>query len=133
MLNNILINKIFLKQYCTLVENLHLYCVRWFAKQHHSSGAILHHSPNENPKGVQKTLIRYNAKMKNLGRKAGFPDIIILYKGKTLFIELKSQTGVLSKVQKLLFKDFQNTGFDVKIVRSLQEFQLIVNQFISCF
>jgi hypothetical protein len=113
-------------------DTIHQHCIQWFNMQYGNSGAILHHSPNENPRGVQSTLIRYNAKMKALGRKAGFPDIIILHQGRVLFVELKSQTGTLSAVQKSLFQEFQRAGFEVKVVRSLEEFIEVVDQFI-CF
>ncbi len=117
-------------------DTIHQHCIQWFYTQHGNSGAILHHSPNEgignndDPK-LRAKLIRYNSKMKSLGRKAGFPDIIILYQGRVLFVELKSQTGLLSTAQKSLFQEFQRTGFDVKIVRSLEEFMNVVNQFIQ--
>ena len=70
--------------------------------------------------------------MKRLGRLPGYPDIEIKYQGRCLLVELKSSVGKLSTVQKSLFQQFNKTGFDVKIVRSLEEFVDIVNQFILC-
>ena len=72
-----------------------------------------------------------NKKMKEMGVKKGCPDIAIFYNGKTLFIEFKSVTGKLSEAQKSLFPEFAKQGHTVHIVRSLEVFQQIVNQFIN--
>ena len=66
-----------------------------------------------------------------MGVKKGCPDIAILCKSKTLFIEFKSETGKLSEAQKNLFPEFAKQGHMVHIVRSLEIFQQIVNQFIN--
>jgi hypothetical protein len=114
-------------------DDLHKVCVQWFKMQYENKGiAILHHSPNENPSTDNRvSAMRYNFKMKELGRKVGFPDIEIFYKGKTLLIELKSETGKLSEAQKNLFPEFAKQGHTVHIVRSLEAFQQITNQFIN--
>ena len=113
-------------------DDLHNACVQWFQFEYENKGiGLLNHSPNENLKTDNRIgAMRYNMKMKQLGRKAGFPDIAIFYNGKTLLIELKSETGKLSKEQKSLFPEFAKQGHTVYVVRSLEAFQQIVNQFI---
>ena len=114
-------------------DDLHKACVQWFKMEYENKGiGLLHHSPNENLNTDNRIgAMRYNMKMKQLGRKAGFPDIAIFYNGKTLFIEFKSATGKLSEAQKNLFPEFAKQGHTVHIVRSLEIFQQIVNQFIN--
>ena len=113
-------------------DDLHKACVQWFEWEYENKGiGLLNHSPNENLNTDNRIgAMRYNMKMKQLGRKAGFPDITIFHNSKTLFIELKSETGKVSEAQKNLFPALAKQGHTVHIVRSLEIFQQIVNQFI---
>ena len=45
----------------------------------------------------------------------GIPDLIALKDGKTIFIEVKQESGILSELQKLRIKQLRNLGFEVKI------------------
>lgn len=114
-------------------DDLHKACVQWFELEYENKEiGLLHHSPNENLNTDNKIgAMRYNMKMKQLGRKTGFPDIIIFYNGKTLLIELKSEKGKTREAQKSLFFALAKQGHTVHIVRSLEAFQQIVNQFIN--
>jgi hypothetical protein len=110
---------------------LHKACVQWFGLQYGMRNDIfINHCPNENPKGDKFKMIRYNAKMKSMGRMTGFPDLEIGYKGKVLFIELKSESGRLSDNQKSAHQNIINAGFEVIVIRSLEEFMEKVNGFI---
>lgn len=121
---------------------LHKACVQWFGTQYGMRDDIfINHCPNENPSGDKKgdkdemikynvKMIKYNVKMKSMGRMTGFPDLEIGYKGKTLFIELKSENGRLSDNQKLAHQNIQNAGFEVVVIRSLEEFVEKVKGFI---
>lgn len=106
-------------------------CIQWFYMKYSNTTAILHHSPNENSKGDTITMIKYNTKMKRLGRLNGYPDITIFYKGQVLLIELKSEKGILSPAQKELFKKFYENNWDVHIVRTLDNFIEIVENFVK--
>ena len=114
-------------------DDLHKACVQWFKMEYENKGiGLLVHIPNENPRSDDKVrMILFNKKMKEIGVKKGCPDIAILCKSKTLFIEFKSATGKLSEAQKNLFPEFAKQGHTVHIVRSLEVFQQIVNQFIN--
>lgn len=79
--------------------------------------------------GGKIQMIRYNIKMRSLGTKAGFPDIQIIFNGQVLFIEFKSLNGVLSDNQKKLFAEFEEQGFKVHIVKTLNEFIDVLNNF----
>jgi len=110
---------------------LHEACIQWFYAQYGNTGAVIHHSPNENPKGNKATLIRYNVVMKSLGRLTGFPDLIIFYKERVLLVELKTIIGRLSEHQQALFPKIQSQGFPVHIIRTFEEFQALTNNFIQ--
>ena len=110
-------------------HSLHIQCVQWFEIQH--KVPLLNHQANENPRGNKIQMICYNKKMKSLGTKTGFPDIQILYNGQVLFIELKSLTGKLSDSQKTLFQQIESNGFQVHIIRTFEDFQILANNFIQ--
>ena len=56
-----------------------------------------------------------------MGMKAGVPDILILHKGKTIWIEVKKEGGYLSKVQKSLHMDIDTAGGAVYTARSIDD------------
>lgn len=52
----------------------------------------------------------------------GVPDrIIITSTGKVIFVELKTETGRLSKIQRYVVGQMQNRGADVRVVKGLDE------------
>lgn len=108
-------------------HELHIECVKYFNT--FFKGGIINHQANENPRGDKKQMIRYNVKMRSLGTKAGFPDIQIIFNGQVLFIEFKSLSGSLSENQKKLFAEFEEQGFKVHIVKTLNEFIDVLNNF----
>lgn len=69
--------------------------------------------------------------LKKMGLLAGIPDMCILHSGKAHFVELKNETGKVSVTQKLIHKAFNRAGFKVHIVRSLEEFKIILNDIIG--
>lgn len=46
---------------------------------------------------------------------SGIPDLIALKDGKTMFIEVKQPSGLLSEIQKFRIKQLQNLGFEVNV------------------
>lgn len=47
--------------------------------------------------------------------KSGYPDLIALKNGKTMFIEVKQPNGVLSEIQKFRIKELTSQGFECKV------------------
>lgn len=47
--------------------------------------------------------------------KSGYPDLIALKNGKTMFIEVKQPNGVLSEIQKYRIKELTSQGFECKV------------------
>lgn len=78
------------------------------------------------------------ARMKRLGMMPGHPDItLFLSGGKTVFIELKTEKGVVSPAQKQRHEDLRGWGYDVHVVRSdgswnaVKQVEEIVKQYIE--
>ena len=60
---------------------------------------------------------------------AGVPDrIIITPSGKVIFVELKSKTGRLSKIQKYTKEQIKKRGADVREVKGLDEVNQLLNE-----
>ena len=51
--------------------------------------------------------------------KAGYPDLLCLMPERVLFVEVKSRTGKLSKVQEYRHAELREAGFDVQTVTEL--------------
>jgi Holliday junction resolvase len=45
----------------------------------------------------------------------GIPDLVAFKEGKTMFIEVKQPTGVLSEIQKIRIKQLKQQGFEVNV------------------
>mgnify|MGYP003077074534 CR=1 FL=1 len=90
---------------------------------------LLHHSPN----GGKRNAIEA-AKFKQMGVRAGFPDLILLIPNKFYpfcGIELKIKTGRQSESQKAYQKEFESIGAKYVVVRSLDEFIKVVNEYLK--
>lgn len=64
---------------------------------------------------------RTGARMKRAGVKAGVPDILIVHRGRPLFIELKSTNGRASAEQKTVAADLEKAGARYAICHSLEQ------------
>ena len=52
----------------------------------------------------------------------GVPDrIIITAKGRVIFVELKAETGRLTKIQRYVIGDMQKRGADARVVKGIDE------------
>lgn len=79
------------------------------------SNAIPHHSPGEGKRTPTAQRL-----LKQSGYQTGWPDIEILWNGRTIFIELKAKGGSLSPVQRDLHNRLVFCGFEVIVCRSLE-------------
>ena len=61
----------------------------------------------------------------------GIPDLLVYYRSKHVLIELKTKTGVLTESQELEFPNYESQGFPIHIVRSLDEFTLLINRLFT--
>ena len=53
----------------------------------------------------------------------GISDLILFKDGKTIFIEVKTEKGIIAPLQLYRQKQFRESGFVAEIVRSLDEFK----------
>ena len=60
--------------------------------------------------------------------KNGFPDIFAFKNGKTIFIEVKSENGKATDLQKYRIEQFQKEGFNAFICNSYTEFIHSMNE-----
>ena len=66
------------------------------------------------------------ARMKRLGMMPGHPDITLFLQGaKTVFIELKTESGKVSPLQKQRHEDLKRWGFDVYVVYCRDEWDAV--------
>lgn len=90
----------------------------------------LHHSPNG-----EKRDIRTGNKLKSMGVKRGFPDLLLPVRIDAntpgLVIEMKSATGSTSPEQKEWLKHLAQQGWIVAVARSAQEARKEVCQYLD--
>lgn len=119
------------RQYPEFVIHSHIadYCAKMFIP-----GSSMWHT-TEVSTGAGAEARERQAKLKFLGAKKGFPDGLIFYKESTfdtngiILIEIKSLTGVLSHEQKEMHEILKDMGFIVEVVRSLDNFVKVVNNY----
>ena len=92
--------------------------------------ALILHAPME---GKRSPFERYKATMLGLSRSKGFPDLLIIYKGKQIALELKtekshmSKEGVLSKEQEEWIKNLNANGIPAYEAYGFNEAQKIID------
>lgn len=64
--------------------------------------------------------------LKGMGLKPGVPDILIIYQGKALWIELKAWNGRLSGSQRTAIADIMNAGCPAYVTNSIESVQDIL-------
>ncbi|WP_367159924.1 VRR-NUC domain-containing protein [Kozakia baliensis] len=62
---------------------------------------------------------REGARRKKRGCLPGWPDVQILYRGRSILIELKSQRGSLSPAQREMHERIEGAGGDVAVCRTV--------------
>lgn len=80
----------------------------------------------------KKQAQKHNAlQYKFLSGITGVPDRILIYNGKTIFVELKAKDGVLSKRQKLVIQTMRNHGATVFVPFSCDDIDKIFDKINS--
>ena len=104
-------------------------CVRWFRLQYPKMKHNLFAVPN----GSKRDVI-IGAKLKEEGVLAGVADLILLKSNRfygALLIEMKTPEGRQSDTQKEWQQKITDDGFKYVIVRSLEDFQREVKQYLE--
>ena len=82
------------------------------------AGAAWFHVANQ-----RQTSARMGAKLKRMGVKPGVPDICIIWRGRSIFIELKTPKGRTSPAQEAVMSALTMAGAVVNVCRSLEDVQ----------
>lgn len=53
----------------------------------------------------------------------GYPDIFAFHDGKSIFIEVKDEKGVISEIQKYRISELIREGFDAVVVFNFSQYQ----------
>ena len=97
--------------------------VKWFRNEYQMHGKGLIFSV---PNGGSRNVIEAK-KLKTTGTMAGVADLtILLPNAKTIFVELKTDVGKQSEVQKLFENKVKNLNFEYYIVRNLNDFKDLI-------
>jgi hypothetical protein len=89
------------------------------------SDACWFHPPNGGARSPVEAAI-----FKGLGVKAGVPDLVIVYRGRFIAIELKGPNGRLTPAQKAMHGRLQGAGAVVTTAKSLEELAGFLAQLI---
>lgn len=59
---------------------------------------------------------------------SGIPDLIIIYKGRTIFVEVKTYKGIVSPIQTYTISQILNHGGESYIIRDLESLKKILDK-----
>jgi hypothetical protein len=109
-------------------EALQSACVKWFALSHgNARRGVLLHIPNGGSRPS-----REGAKLKKMGTVAGAPDLLLIHgDGRVSAFELKAEGGTVSKPQREMHARLAEHFVAVHVVRSLEQFEQIVNRILA--
>ena len=106
-------------------DNLQSQIVRWFNNTHclktNPNRCCIFSVPNGGFRNALEAM-----KLKATGLLAGVSDLIVLLPNQCLFIELKQEKGMQSPEQKDFENRVKNLGFDYYLIRSLEDFQKLI-------
>ena len=108
-------------------------CVKWFRYQHSDIKDLLFSIPNGIPLANQNIRTKIYNKLKEEGLQPGVPDLFLavgnsIYNG--MFIEIKSKSDRLRKVQADMIRELESENYKCIIVRSLDEFMEEINSYM---
>lgn len=83
-------------------------------------GALIHHSPNSWPQ-TGTAAARAQAKHRWLGTRAGFPDLVAVWKGQLLAFEVKAPGGRVSPEQAEIGQRIEDNGGRWAVVKSPED------------
>lgn len=101
-------------------------CYMWFNNTYKELRGCLFSVPNGGARSALQGKI-----FKMTGVYAGVADMLFMYKGKTYCLELKNMHGTQSPKQIAWQKKIEENDFNYFIVKSLEEFQFIINSIIK--
>jgi len=108
-------------------EKLQGICYKWAINKYKCLRfGCLFHVPNGGTR-VKREAIMF----KSIGVVAGIPDMILIHKGVTYGIELKTTTGTVSDKQLKVHQSWKDQGIDTFVIRTFEEFKELVTKIIE--
>ena len=115
----------------SIEDKIQIACVKWFDFAYPKLKLLLHHSPNGGLRNISEA-----TRFKQMGVRAGFPDLILLYDNgiyNYLAIEMKTQsvTSRQSENQKKYEKIMNENKGKYVVCRSFDQFTEIIKNYIG--
>ena len=101
-------------------------CYMWFWNTYSDLRKLLFAVPN----GGARSAIEGKL-FKETGVVAGVSDMIFLYKGEAYLIELKTETGTQSQLQRQWQLIVEKQGFKYYLIRNLDQFKILLKSIIN--
>ena len=101
-------------------------CFTWLWNNYPQTRRLFFHVPN----GGNRNAIE-GMQLKASGVVAGIPDCILVHCGRCYGFEFKTLTGKVSPVQEKVHQAWSNDGTPVYIIRTIEEFQEIINSILG--
>ena len=94
----------------------------WFRNANLGTNNLIWSVPNESSNAKEQMY------KKSMGLLTGVSDLMCVYNGQLLFIEVKIPTGKQSDKQLDFERKIKANGYEYVVVRSLEQFQWIIEQ-----
>lgn len=108
----------------SLQQQIYNFFQNTYCLKHHSPRGMILSIPNGGTRNKTEAIT-----LKATGLLPGASDLIVITpNGKIMFIELKTETGVQSDVQKDFQSRIELLGYEYHLIRSLTEFQSLFNE-----
>ena len=109
-------------------------CVKWFKYQYSDKKNLLFSITNGIPISDKNIRTKIYNRLIAEGLQPGVPDLFLsvgnsIYNG--LYIEIKSKTDRLRKVQADMIRELESENYKCIIVRSLDEFMEVIKEYLS--
>ena len=109
-------------------------CVKWYRYQYSDKKNLLFSITNGIPISDKNIRTKIYNRLIAEGLQPGVPDLFLsvgnsLYNG--LYIEIKSKTDRLRKVQADIIRELESENYKCIIVRSLDEFMEVIKEYLS--
>lgn len=109
-----------------LEERIQEDCYLWFHNTYPKLRGLLCYNLNNSSNRVQ------GAKNKGMGLQEGRSDMVFYFNAKAYMIEFKTEEGAQSPSQLKWEQSIRSQGFKYIVVRSKEEFMLLINKVINC-
>ena len=71
------------------------------------------------------------ARLKAMGLRSGVSDMVLIFPGQVVFVEVKDENGKQSDNQRRFQDKVNELGFDYFLVKSVEDVQKVVDKFIN--